>query len=128
MKQNIIPWIKTQLIIRARAFQIARVKLFQKATSTKQHYYQGVIANMMITNFRETSNCLFRFKEDYQWKYVRPPVLGTWRKNSKSLRVLLSSLTSKSSAEDAHLKTLVSQWAKSSSTGEAYTELNTGKK
>ena len=34
-KREILPWIKPQLVVRTRAFERARVQLFQKAADTK---------------------------------------------------------------------------------------------
>lgn len=51
--------------------------------------------------------------KNYQWKYVRPPVLGTWRKNKKSRNLCLSFLTSEWREEDAQFLTVFLQCWKS---------------
>lgn len=129
-----IPRIKSQLIVRTRTFQRTRVQPFQetatiKRKQNKNSHKQGtsLLLNYWNSNFRENIILCFTTVENYQWKYVRPPVLGTWRKNSKSWSVCLSSFTSKSSEEDAHFFTVLSQCPKSCFAGEAFTKLETGK-
>lgn len=111
--KKVIPGIKPQFIIRARAFQSTRIQLSQETVGTDlaRRNHTGGSFNECTNNY----NYVLCTKRDlnYQWKYVRPPVLGIWRKNSKSRRVCLFSLTSRLGVEEAHFFTTFSQCPKS---------------
>lgn len=111
IRRKMVPRIKPQLVIRTGAFQRFRVQFLQEAADIKYATKQKLIC--LSKSYGQPLGIRTMPTWHYQWKYVLPPVLGTWRKKSKSCNLRVSPLICGSNEDNAHFFTTLSQCPKS---------------